>query len=59
MKPKFLATKLALVLAVSSAFVSPSQAAGIPVLVDGGVNTANTIVATMEDVAQTLKQIEE
>lgn len=59
MKQKFLAAKLALVVAVTSSLTVAPVQAGIPVLVDGGVNTANTILATIEDVAQTLKQIEE
>lgn len=44
---------------VAGHLIAGPAIAGIPVFVDGGVNTANTIIATMEDVAQTLKQIEE
>lgn len=59
MRNNSLAAKAALVIALSSAFtVFPTQA-GIPVLVDGGVNTMQTIMGTMESVAQTLKQIEQ
>jgi P-type conjugative transfer protein TrbJ len=59
MKQKFLAAKLALVVALSSTLTVAPVQAGIPVLVDGGVNTANTILSTIEEVAQTLKQIEQ
>jgi P-type conjugative transfer protein TrbJ len=57
MKQKFLAAKLALVVALSSALpVTPVQA-GIPVI--DGTNLSQNIMTAIESVAQTLKQIEQ
>ncbi|EOV4287822.1 P-type conjugative transfer protein TrbJ [Escherichia coli] len=57
MKKKFLAAKLALVVALSgTAMVTPVQA-GIPVI--DGTNLSQNIMTAIESVAQTLKQIEQ
>ncbi|HAK9808833.1 TPA: P-type conjugative transfer protein TrbJ [Escherichia coli] len=57
MKKKFLAAKLALVVALSgTAMVTPVQA-GIPVI--DGTNLEQNIMTAIESVAQTLKQIEQ
>lgn len=57
MKPKFLAAKAALVIALTAGgFATPAHA-GIPVI-DGG-NLAQNIMTAIESVAQTLKQIEQ
>ena len=59
MKQKFLAAKVALVVALmGGALVSPPPAsAGIPVI--DGTNLAQNIMTAVESVAQTLKQIEQ
>ncbi|MCS4511833.1 P-type conjugative transfer protein TrbJ [Xylophilus ampelinus] len=57
MKQKFLAAKLALVVAVSSTLMVTPVEAGIPVI-DAGNLTQNVMTA-IESVAQTLKQIEQ
>lgn len=59
MRAYSLAAKVSLVIALSSAMTVVPTQAGIPVLVDGGVNTMQTIMGTIESVAQTLKQIEQ
>ena len=55
MKPKFLAAKLALVIAVSSTLAVTPVQAGIPVI--DGTNLSQNIMTAIESVAQTLKQI--
>nr|WP_209279593.1 P-type conjugative transfer protein TrbJ [Escherichia coli]QSM61455.1 hypothetical protein LDMDHDEC_00278 [Escherichia coli]QSM61865.1 hypothetical protein LDMDHDEC_00690 [Escherichia coli] len=57
MKPKFLAAKLALVIAVSSTLAVTPVQAGIPVI--DGTNLSQNIMTAIESVAQTLKQIEQ
>lgn len=57
MKPKFLAAKLALVIAVSSTLAVTPVQAGIPVI--DGTNLSQNIMTALESVAQTLKQIEQ
>ena len=57
MKPKFLAAKLALVVAVSSTLMVTPVQAGIPVI--DGTNLSQNIMTAIESVAQTLKQIEQ
>ena len=57
MKPKFLAAKLALVVAVSSTLAVTPVQAGIPVI--DGTNLSQNIMTAIESVAQTLKQIEQ
>ena len=57
MKPKFLAAKLALVVAVSSTLMVTPVEAGIPVI--DGTNLSQNIMTAIESVAQTLKQIEQ
>lgn len=59
MRAYSLAAKVSFVIALSSAVTVVPTQAGIPVLVDGGVNTMQTIMGTIESVAQTLKQIEQ
>lgn len=57
---KVLSAKVAFVLAITSlsGVMTPAYA-GIPVLVDGGVNTSNAILSALENIAQTAKQIEQ
>ena len=57
MKPKFLAAKLALVIAVSSTLAVTPVQAGIPVI--DGTNLSQNSMTAIESVAQTLKQIEQ
>jgi len=57
MKQKFLAAKLALVVAVSSTVMVTPVEAGIPVI--DGTNLSQNIMTAIESVAQTLKQIEQ
>ncbi|WP_367903549.1 P-type conjugative transfer protein TrbJ (plasmid) [Xanthomonas oryzae pv. oryzicola] len=57
MKQKFLAAKLALVVAVSSTLVVTPVEAGMPVI--DGTNLSQNIMTAIESVAQTLKQIEQ
>jgi len=57
MKQKFLAAKLALVVAVSSTLMVTPVEAGIPVI--DGTNLSQNIMTAIESVAQTLKQIEQ
>ncbi|WP_372359801.1 MULTISPECIES: P-type conjugative transfer protein TrbJ [Pseudomonadota] len=57
MKQKFLAAKLALVIAVSSTLTVTPVEAGIPVI--DGTNLSQNIMTAIESVAQTLKQIEQ
>ncbi|HCI3977213.1 TPA: P-type conjugative transfer protein TrbJ [Pseudomonas aeruginosa] len=57
MKQKFLAAKLALVVAVSSTLMVTPVQAGIPVI--DGTNLSQNIMTAIESVAQTLKQIEQ
>ncbi len=60
MRANSLAVKRTVLSVVFTTGLIVSQAhAGIPVLVDGGVNTMQTIMGTIESVAQTLKQIEQ
>ena len=57
MKQKFLAAKLVLVVALSSALSVTHAQAGIPVI--DGTNLAQNVMTAVESVAQTLKQIEQ
>ena len=57
MKQKFLAAKLVLVVALSSALSATHAQAGIPVI--DGTNLAQNVMTAVESVAQTLKQIEQ
>lgn len=57
MKQKFLAAKLVLVAALSSALSVTYAQAGIPVI--DGTNLAQNVMTAVESVAQTLKQIEQ
>jgi len=57
MKPKFLAAKAALVIALAAGGFSMPAHAGIPVI--DGTNLAQNIMTAIESVAQTLKQIEQ
>ncbi|MBV7563682.1 P-type conjugative transfer protein TrbJ [Pseudomonas sp. sia0905] len=60
MRANYLAVKRTVLSVIFTTGLTLSQAqAGIPVLVDGGVNTMQTIMGTIESVAQTLKQIEQ
>ena len=56
---QLLAAKAAVVAALAASVIVPPARAGIPVLVDGGVNTLQTLISTIEEIAQTAKQIEE
>ncbi|MGL0788812.1 P-type conjugative transfer protein TrbJ [Xanthomonas translucens] len=57
MKQKFLAAKLALVVAVSSTLMVTPVEAGIPVI--DGTNLSQNVMTAIESVSQTLKQIEQ
>jgi P-type conjugative transfer protein TrbJ len=57
MKPKFLAAKAALVVALAAGGFSMPAHAGIPVI--DGTNLSQNIMTAIESVAQTLKQIEQ
>lgn len=60
MRAHSLAVKRTVLSVIFTTGLALNQAqAGIPVLVDGGVNTMQTIMGTIESVAQTLKQIEQ
>ncbi|WP_058363534.1 P-type conjugative transfer protein TrbJ, partial [Xanthomonas translucens] len=56
-KQKFLAAKLALVVAVSSTLMVTPVEAGIPVI--DGTNLSQNVMTAIESVSQTLKQIEQ
>lgn len=57
MKQKFLAAKLAIVVAVSSTLMVTPVEAGIPVI--DGTNLSQNVMTAIESVSQTLKQIEQ